>query len=109
MARTLEITVSGWTSTTGNVSLLPKKGGWTMTVDRAKVLRYHVTDPKQLTFIREAIFTMERDWSGLNVSSPTDSGSMVVKYDVSNYSLAEVVQLISIAADRVSRAFAAIH
>lgn len=101
------INVSGWTPTS-SVSLLPGKS-WALTVDRAKVLRCHAVDKQQLAFIREAIIAMEHDWSGLNVSCPTDHGELTVKFDVSKYNLAEVVELVSIAADRASRAFVSIH
>lgn len=80
-----------------------------MTVDRAKVLRFHVRNRMQLSFIREAIIVMERDWSGLNVSSLTDHSDMTVKFDVSKYNLSEVVELISVAASRASKAYVSIH
>lgn len=108
MPYVLTVTVSGWTTGAYNVSPIQKKD-WMMTVDRAKVLRFHVKDRMHLSFIREAIIVMERDWSGLNVTSLTDHSDMIVKFDVSKYNLTEVVELISIAADRVSRAFVSIH
>lgn len=104
----LTVTVSGWTTSDYNVSPIQKKD-WMMTVDRAKVLRFHVRNRMQLSFIREAIIVMERDWSGLNVSSLTDHSDMTVKFDVSKYNLSEVVELISVAASRASKAYVSIH
>lgn len=108
MPYVLTVTVSGWTTGAYNVSPIQKKD-WMMTVDRAKVLRFHVRNRMQLAFIREAIIVMERDWSGLNVSSLTDHSEMTVKFDISKYNLTEVAELISVAASRASKAYVSIH
>jgi hypothetical protein len=108
MPYVLTVTVSGWTTGAYNVSPIQKQD-WMMTVDRAKVLRFHVKDRIHLSFIREAIIVMERDWSGLNVSSHNDFSDLTVKFDVSKYNLSEVVELIGVAASRASKAFVSIH